>query len=169
MFSREDLMTRRFIPAAMLAFLAPIPTALGTAATFAQNPAAHCASVGADDRVRPLPAALVPAARRLFAPGANEPDAALKASTVYRCMSGQVWLCNTGANLTCAKGDVRRESRGATAWCKDHPGSDIVPMVATGHATIFTWACVGSEPSITQAQKLDARGFIARQWAPLGR
>jgi hypothetical protein len=42
-------------------------------------------------------------------------------------------------------------------------------MTATGHATIFTWACVGSEPRITQAQKLDARGFIASQWAPLGK
>ena len=40
-------------------------------------------------------------------------------------------------------------------------------MVATGHATIYTWTCVGSEPRIAQAEKLDPRGFIAVQWAPL--
>ena len=38
-------------------------------------------------------------------------------------------------------------------------------MVATGHATIYTWTCVGSEPRIAQAEKLDPRGFIAVQWA----
>ena len=145
-----------------------VPLAFAAAAS-ARNLAAHCAAAGNDDRVKPIPEELVPAARRLFAPGSNEPDAALKASTVNRCMRGQVWLCNTGANLTSTRGDARRASRGAAAWCKDHPGSDIVPMVATGHATIFTWACVGSEPLIAQAEKLDPRGFIAAQWAPLGK
>ncbi len=149
-------------------------TAGAVAAAFAagacaQNLAAHCAAAANDDRTRPIPAELVPAARKLFSPAANEPDAALETSTVFRCMSGEIWLCNYGANLTCAKGDVRRVSRGATAWCRDHPGADIVPMAATGHATIFTWACVGSEPRIKAAQKLDPRGFIAGQWAPLGK
>ena len=73
------------------------------------------------------------------------------------------WLCNSGANLTRAKGDVRRASKGATAYCKDHPGSDVVLMFATGHATICTWAWPGSGPRITQAEKLDPRGFIANE------
>jgi hypothetical protein len=135
----------------------------------AQSLTAHCASVGADDRVKPVPAALVPEARRLFGAGPDQSAAALQASTVFRCMSGQVWLCNHGANLTCAKGDVSRVSRGAAAWCKDHPGSDVVPMVATGHATIHTWTCVGSEPRIASSEKLDGRGFIAAQWTSLAR
>ena len=82
-------------------------------------------------------------------------------------MSGKVWLCNHGANLTCAKGDASRVSKGATAWCKDHPGADVVPMVATGHATIHTWTCVASVARIKQSEKLDARGFIAGQWLRL--
>ena len=49
------------------------------------------------------------------------------------------------ANLTCAMGDVRRVSKGATAYCKDHPGSAVAPLYATGHATIYTFACVGVE------------------------
>jgi hypothetical protein len=148
-------------------FSAALPMAM-TAVT-AQDLSALCASVGDDDRVMPIPAALVPEARRLFGGGPDRPDAALQASTVFRCMSGQVWLCNRGANLTCAKGDIRRVSTGAIAWCKNHPGSDVVPMVATGHATIHTWTCVGSEARIASSEKLDARGFIAAQWTPLAR
>jgi hypothetical protein len=40
-------------------------------------------------------------------------------------------------------------------------------MVATGHATIHTWTCVGTDARIKQSEKLDARGFIANQGAPL--
>ena len=162
-------MTRLSTIGSLLVFIAgAYPMAPGTEAR-AQDLNAHCASVGADDRVKPLPASLVPEARRLFGGGLGQPDAALQASTVFRCMSGQVWLCNHGANLTCAKGDVSRVSRGAAAWCKDHPGSDVVPMVATGHATIHTWTCVGSEPRIASSEKLDGRGFIAAQWTSLAR
>ena len=42
-------------------------------------------------------------------------------------------------------------------------------MVATGHATIHTWTCVGSEARIASSEKLDARGFIAAQWTSLAR
>ena len=150
-----------------LALLALVVGSVPMAAARARAPSAHCASVGDDDRVKPIPAELVPAARQALGLGSAEPDASLQATAVFRCMIGKVWLCNHGANLTCAKGDVSRVSKGATAWCKDHPGADVVPMVATGHATIHTWTCVGSTARIKQSEKLDARGFIANQWAPL--
>jgi hypothetical protein len=153
----------------LLAFVAgAILVAPGTEA-IAQDLNARCASVGDDDRAQPIPAALVPEARRLFGGEPDQSVAAPPASTVFRCMGGKVWLCSHGANLTCAKGDARRVSKGAIAWCKDHPGADVVPMVATGHATIHTWTCVGSEARIASSEKLDARGFIARQWARLVR
>jgi hypothetical protein len=81
-------------------------------------------------------------------------------------MNGKAWLCNHGANLLCAKADIRRLSKGATAYCKENPDSDIVPMTATGHATIHTWQCVGNKPRITASEKVDPRGFIANQWKP---
>ena len=122
----------RFMLGRLLLFLAGAgPLMLMTAAR-AQDLAAHCAAVGNDDRVKPIPMALVPAARQAFGMGPNEPDAALQAGTVFRCMGGQVWLCNHGANLTCAKGDVRRVSEGATAYCRDHPGADMVAHVCDG-------------------------------------
>ena len=163
-----NTMTRQLMTGSLLALIsAALPMAVTAAA--AQDVTAHCASVGNDDRVKPIPAALVPEARRLFGGRSDQPDAALQASTVFRCMTGQVWLCNHGANLTCAKGDVRRVSKGAIAWCRDHPGSVVVPMVATGHATIHTWTCVGSEARIASSEKPDARGFIAAQWTSLAR
>jgi hypothetical protein len=151
----------------LAALLASGVGSVSLAAARAQDLSARCASVGNDDRVKPIPAELVPAARQALGLGATASAASLQAGSVFRCMSGKVWLCNHGANLTCAKGDVSRVSKGATAWCKDHPGADVVPMVATGHATIHTWTCVGSAARIKQSEKLDARGFIANQWAPL--
>lgn len=76
----------------------------------AQHPTRYCASVGTDDRVRPIPPALAPQALRLFYLAPVDPGQ-VQRSTVYRCMDGSAWLCNYGANLTCAKADVSRVSR----------------------------------------------------------
>lgn len=40
--------------------------------------------------------------------------------------------------------------------------------MATGHATIYEWNCVGQEARIArQSTQVDARGFIAENWKPL--
>ena len=136
------------------------------AAASAQSaPRASCARSVNDDAVRPVPPALIADAHRLF-PFVAEPEA-LAASTVYRCMGGAVWLCNHGANLTCARADVRRASPGAQAFCRDNPGASVVPMVARGHDTIYSWTCEGRKARINGAGPLDPRGFIAGQWSLL--
>ena len=62
-------MSRRSMTGTLLALIVgAVPLGFAAAAS-AQDLRAHCASVDADDRVRRLPAALVPAARRLFGPG----------------------------------------------------------------------------------------------------
>ena len=133
----------------------------------AQGVVAYCANTGNDDRVRPIPHELVPAARRLFQWVSDLPSASVEDNTAFRCMNGKIWLCNYGANLLCAKGDVSRISKGAEAYCKELPGSDLVPMAATGHATIHTWECLGSKPRIRESKEVDIRGFITKQWQPL--
>lgn len=131
----------------------------------AQEPDAYCKRVGNDDRVKPVRESLVPEARRLFYTSPDVSAALVQKSTVFRCMDGNVWLCNYGANLICDKADVSRVSKGAAAYCKQPPGSDLVPMSATGHATIYTWKCVGSKARILdQWTKVDGRGFIAENW-----
>lgn len=132
----------------------------------AENPRAYCARVGDDDQPKPIPPGLVSQALRLFYLKPVDPKQVEK-STVYRCMGGAVWLCNYGANLSCAKAGVSRVSKGAEAYCGEFPGSAVVPMAATGHDTIYSWKCVGKEPRITASEKVDERGFIADQWRPL--
>jgi hypothetical protein len=134
----------------------------------AQGPNKYCASVGNDDQVRPIPPELVPQALQLFYLRPVDSEQ-VRRSTVYRCMHGAAWLCNYGANLVCAKADVSRTSRGAQAYCRENPGSEVVPMAATGHATIYSWECIGNKAQIKGSPvSVDSRGFIANQWKRLG-
>jgi hypothetical protein len=109
----------------------------------------------------------VPQALQLFYLQPVDPQQ-VRRSTVYRCMDGAAWLCNYGANLVCAKADVSRMSRGAESYCRENPGSGVVPMAATGHATIYSWVCVGHKARINSGSvSVDRRGFIADQWKRL--
>jgi len=83
-------------------------------------------------------------------------------------MDGAVSLCNYGANLICAKADVSRVSSGAESYCRENSGSEVVPMAATGHATIYFWECIGDKPQNRDSVAVDSRGFIANQWKRLG-
>ena len=128
---------------------------------------AHCARVGEDDRTRPLRSELVADARRLFEIGLDLSTAFVTTSTFTRCMNGKVWLCYVGANLACGKADVSY-SVGAAAFCRQNPGSTSVPMSATGHATVYSWKCVGTKATIDQQfERVDPRGFVTENWKEL--
>ena len=44
----------------------------------------------------------------------------------------------------------------------------FIPMVATGHDTIYTWHCAnGVATPGDPVRKIDARGFFAEYWRPL--
>jgi hypothetical protein len=133
---------------------------------YGEDVQAYCAKVGNDDSVKTIPAGFVAQARKLFfQPSSAVSDAEVRESTSFRCMSGKIWLCNYGANLVCGKAKVSRESTGATAFCKENPGSDSVPMAATGHDTIYSWKCAGNKARISrQTLTVDPRGFIAENW-----
>jgi hypothetical protein len=134
----------------------------------AESLVARCAKVGDDDKAKPIPATLVPKARELFGFSPQTPNAIIREGTSYRCKSGKAWLCNVGANLVCGKANVAQSLPGATAFCKDNPGSDVVPMAATGHDTIYEWKCVGPNAQIVRrVVNVDSRGFIAENWKPL--
>jgi hypothetical protein len=71
-------------------------------------------------------------------------------------------VCWVGANLECGKADARRSLPGATAWRRDNPGSNNVPMAATGHDTIYAWRCIGPRATAGKVvMPLDAQGYIA--------
>jgi hypothetical protein len=161
-------MSRRSVLLGMLALVASGAPMAEILPANARDLQAYCARAGDDDRTRPIPASVVAAARRVFGSSADEPAALMRKSTVYRCMSGEIWLCNYGANLSCGKADASRTSTGAAAFCKQNPSAESVPMAATGHDTIYEWKCVGGQPQIVeQIQKLDPRGFISDNWKRL--
>jgi hypothetical protein len=92
-------------------------------------------------------------------------NAAAASGAVVRCVGARLMACYVGANLNCNKADTRRVLPGASAWCRQNPGAASVPMVATGHDTIYEWSCQGSRavagrPAVT----VDRQGFIAENW-----
>ena len=126
---------------------------------------AYCMAVGNDDTLRPLPRALLDQARALFTSGPGASASFIMESTVARCMDSRVWLCNHGANLVCDKANVSRNSPGASAYCRQNPNAESVPMAATGHATIYSWRCVGFDAAIDrQFDAADSRGFLGANW-----
>src|SRR5580698_8383859 len=122
----------------------------------APAPQAYCAKAINDDELRGAPHSLAPAIKQLF----HISGAYAAQTTRYRCAGGTVMLCNEGANLPCGKANLSKHLPGATAWCKDNPTTGFVPMVATGHDTIYDWRCVtGVATPGAPVRKIDARGF----------
>lgn len=130
----------------------------------AQSPNVVCRTAGTDDRLRGIPASLVPAAVRLFHLQAM-PAEQVRRSTYFRCFERQVLVCTTGANLPCGKANTHRRLPAADAWCAGHPGSAFIPMYVTGHDTIYAWRCDGPAAAIAKTVfEVDRRGFIRRFW-----
>ncbi len=92
-------------------------------------------------------------------------DPAGATHAVIRCAGETLMACSLGANLNCGKADARRALPGATAYCRDNPDSDFIPMFATGHATIYDWRCSGGKavPGKTVVT-MDSQGFDAQNW-----
>lgn len=136
---------------------------LSAGAQAAESPAQYCRRVGGDDALRPLPASLVPAAKRVF--GLDMPDDAVRRGTVFRCMEGAVLICTTGANLPCGKANTSRRLPAAERYCRENPDASVIPMFVTGHDTIYAWRCQGAQAVAGEpAEALDARGFVAGLW-----
>jgi hypothetical protein len=155
--------------AAMAALLATAAPA--HAATY-DDPAAYCAAVGTIDQpdARYTGVAVPEWIARALMRATNAPaDSSLAffERAAWRCDRGRVLACSYGANIPCdAKADTSRAAGpGAKQFCRENPGADVVPAVATGHATIFAWRCKGKRPAIArQGLKVDRRGFPTEFW-----
>jgi len=91
--------------------------------------------------------------------------AEVAANGLIRCADGHLLACLVGANLNCGKADMRTSSPDASDWCRDHPNSDFVPAVVTGHEAIYTWRCDGKHAVIDrQLRHVDPQGFVAENW-----
>jgi len=111
-----------------------------------------------------VPDALAPAVSSAF--GVDEQ--AVKGASYYRCAQGRLLACMVGANLPCGKADVRRRLPAADDYCRQNPGSTFIPMVVTGHDTIYAWRCLRAAAAPGRPiERVDAQGFVARYWKRL--
>jgi hypothetical protein len=110
---------------------------------------------------RKVPANLVDALMRTF----QIDNAAVHDGAVVRCVGSKLMGCYVGANLSCYKAEKSRSLPGATTWCRQNPGSKIIPMAATGHDTIYEWSCRGRRAIAgNEFLTVDPQGYIANNW-----
>jgi hypothetical protein len=138
----------------------PVPDA-----ALAADAIRRCREKRLDDTVRQVPPSLAGRAAKALQVGISDivehPE-----RYVYRCMNGVLLVCDHGANITCAKGDVRKRMQSVDDFCKSNP-NEFVPMAVTGHGAIYSWECRKGRPVITTTQRVDERGFIADHWRSL--
>jgi hypothetical protein len=137
------------------------------------DPFAYCSAVGDIDAplagASPIPAALIP----YLMSGLRLPPGSEIAPERYywRCMSGAVYVCATGANIPCdAKADRAKYSVGAQNYCRENRNAAFVPAYATGHATVYEWTCsAGTAVRGKSAARVDRRGYRADFWHRVSR
>jgi hypothetical protein len=157
---------------AFLLVLAPLVPGAHAAPQAASATAPACVAGAEDDTILPYSPALHDGALRAFHelfPGAPAPpEAMLAAQARFRCMGGRMYACFIGANLPCGKISTSPDNAGASAFCREKPDAAIVPMVATGHDTLYDYRCRdGRAVVVRRLYQLDARGFARRLWAPM--
>jgi hypothetical protein len=128
---------------------------------FAAEGARYCALGTVGHVAAQVPGKLAPLVGRTFGISAER----ARQSAYVRCVGGKLMACWIGANLDCGQADVHRSLLGGDAYCRENPGSDSIPMAATGHATIYDWRCEGRRAVAGKANRaVDAQGYIADNW-----
>ncbi len=139
------------------------------------DPAAYCAAVHTIDKPdgryvgAPVPEWIARGLMRATDAPASS-DVSFFQHAAWRCDRGRVLACSYGANIPCDdKADIgRTPGQGEREFCRENPGADVVPAVATGHAAVYAWRCNGTRPVIVrQVLKVDRRGFPAEFWYPV--
>jgi hypothetical protein len=91
--------------------------------------------------------------------------AAVTDGVFVRCVGAKLLACYVGANLNCGKANTERSLPGATEWCRQNPGSPTIPMVATGHDTIYEWSCQGRRAIAGKPLVIiDPQGYVIDNW-----
>jgi len=127
---------------------------------------ALCASGQGPRTPIPVPSALEAEVARAFGVSVD----AVGHGGFVRCAGNKLVACLVGANLNCGKANVRSRLAGASAYCRANPGSDMIPMAATGHDTIYAWRCAGKRAVAGKALvAVDPGGYDAANWKELRR
>jgi hypothetical protein len=126
---------------------------------------AHAAPAYCPNRTHARPAKVPPALAAAVAAAFNIDKSAVPNTAFVRCAGATLMGCYVGANLDCDKANTSRVLPGATAWCRSNPNAANIPMVATGHDTVYEWSCKGKRAVAgKQVMQVDPQGYIADNW-----
>ena len=154
----KDQMRRRLAGEVFL--FATLITVVAAPPRAAAGEKRYCPSAS-HSRPEKVPTDLVASVAKVFKIDAT----AVHETALVRCVGRKLMGCYVGANLNCDKADRRRALWGATAWCRENPGSMGIPMSATGHATIYEWSCKGRRAIAGKVvMTVDPQGYIASNW-----
>lgn len=137
------------------------------------NPFEYCKETGTIDAPGPrytgpeVPEIIAEKLKQVYGAPESAPLDVFINGTYWRCMDGSVYACNVGANLPCQeKGDYSKTpDEGMVNYCAENPGSDFIPMYASGRATVYEWKCTGKSPVIVkQIAETDKEGYIEDIW-----
>lgn len=165
-------------PVALAAFVGVASAALAGEGRTApaetwSDPFAYCAAVGTIDAPDArytgpaVPEAVARGLQQAFGVASSAPLETFERGTSWRCLDGALYACNVGANLPCDEKPAADPavSDAMRSFCAESPGSDVIPMYVTGHATIYDWSCDGKEPRRgRRVAELDPRGYVASIW-----
>jgi hypothetical protein len=155
-----EMKTARVSGAAALLFCALLVWGSAVTARPAYAAPAYCPNPG-HARAAKVPPGLVAAVAAAF----NIDKSAVPNTAFVRCVGVTLMGCYVGANLNCDKANTRRVLPGSTAWCRSNPDATNIPMVATGHDTVYEWSCKGKRAVAgKQVMQIDPRGYIADNW-----
>jgi hypothetical protein len=155
--------------------VAPTATSAPTAASF-RDPYAYCASVTTIDQPdsrytgEKTPQDLVKSLMTATGASADAPLEMFAQGTFWRCMDHKVYACFVGANLPCeSKANTSQEPTAAmNDFCAANPAAEFIPVAATGHDTIYEWACKDGKTLVgKQVFQVDGQGFIKEIWYPI--
>lgn len=138
-----------------------------------ENPFDYCKSVG--DIENPgsnytgpkVPDSISTALRKDIGVNPDMPAELFNDGTYWRCMDGNVYACNAGANLPCQeKADVSKQPNdGMLNYCGENPDAEFIPMFASGRTTVYEWKCDNGTPEIVkQIAETDKAGYIKGIW-----
>jgi len=137
------------------------------------NPFEYCKAVENIDAPGPeytgakVPEAITDSLRKVMGVSESMPPEMFNDGTYWRCMDGEVYACNVGANLPCQdKADVSKEpNEGMLNYCGENPDAELIPMYASGRSTIYEWKCDNGTPEIVkQIAETDKAGYIKDIW-----
>jgi hypothetical protein len=91
-------------------------------------------------------------------------------SLYWRCWDGKVLVCEPGvAGFPCTKPDTSRQPpEGLVIFCRQEPNNQNPPAAATGHSSIYEWACRNGTPVIVRQiipfNQIDGLGYLIGPW-----